>query len=325
VTPVLSDSAIRRLQAVGDGPDLSGTRYEAIDLVGRGGMGVVYQARDHELQRDVALKVLGTHGLTPALVDRMTREARVLAALEHPGIVPIHDVGTLPDGRVFYTMKLVRGTRLDQFLAMDRPLPERLRVLQRVCEAVGFAHARGVIHRDLKPENVMVGEFGEVLVMDWGVAKIRGIPEPAAEHSSPSHHHGELTDPGTGLGTPGYMAPEQAVSADRADERADVYALGALLALVLRGPGPRPQFPGSPRALRAVVDRAMARDPSGRYSSVNALAADIESFLSSQPVTAYRENPFERLARFSVKYRTPILLILAYLTMRLVLLFFSRR
>ena len=166
----LSDAAIRRLRDAADAPDLSGTKYEIIERVGQGGMGTVYRARDRELARDVALKVIRLPEMSHDVASRMLREARTLAQLEHPGIVPVHDVGTLGDGRAFYAMKLVRGSPLDALPAS--PLIERLAIVERICEAVAFAHAHGVIHRDLKPQNVMVGPFGEVLVMDWGVAKV---------------------------------------------------------------------------------------------------------------------------------------------------------
>src|SRR5262245_33809242 len=168
----MSDSALRRLRDAADAPDLTGTKYEIVGRIGQGGMGTVYRARDRELGREVALKVVRLPEGAPDIAARMMREARTLARLEHPGIVPVHDVGTLGDGRVFYAMKLVRGAPLDQLGPTG--LAERLRIVERVCEAVAFAHAHGVIHRDLKPQNVMVGPFGEVLVMDWGVAKITG-------------------------------------------------------------------------------------------------------------------------------------------------------
>ncbi len=136
-------------------------------------MGTVYRARDLALGRDVALKVLRAETSDERLADRLRREARILAHLEHPGIVPVHDVGTLADGRVFYVMKLVRGTRLDVF-AESAGVSEVLRAFLRVVETVGFAHAHDVIHRDLKPANIMVGGFGELLVLDWGIAKITG-------------------------------------------------------------------------------------------------------------------------------------------------------
>ena len=154
-------------------------RYRILRELGRGGMGAVYLADDTVLGRKVALKVVATGVSDPAAAERMLREARIIARLEHPGIVPVHDAGALPDGRVFYAMKRVDGSRLDA-LAPGMPLAERLRVFQRVCDAVAFAHAHGVIHRDLKPSNVMVGRFGEVLVMDWGIAKLRDSIEPQA-------------------------------------------------------------------------------------------------------------------------------------------------
>jgi len=160
---MISEPALDRLSAMFRGPDVSGTRYEIISVLGRGGMGVVYLARDTVLDREVALKI----------VERPAgdaNEARILARLEHPGIVPVHDFGELPDGRLFYAMKRVRGDRLDRWMAAGHDLAERLGVFLRVCDAVAFAHANSVIHRDLKPENVMVGEFGEVLVLDWGIA-----------------------------------------------------------------------------------------------------------------------------------------------------------
>ena len=183
----LSDAALRHLREISDQPDLTGTPYALVETLGRGGMGAVYLAHDSRLDREVALKVVQLPEGKGDL-DRLLLEARVLAQLEHPGIVPVHDAGVLPDGRAFYVMKHVRGYGLDEY-ARTAPLPERLRAFERICEAVAFAHAHGVIHRDLKPENVMVGPFGEVLVMDWGVAKVRrprlspsGTPPPNPPH-----------------------------------------------------------------------------------------------------------------------------------------------
>src|SRR6266849_1732997 len=165
----LSDETLARLQASVQCPDLSGTRYRALKFVARGGMGAVWLAEDAVLHRRVALKVLDVEDRTGELALRLEREALVLAHLEHPGIVPVHDAGTLPDGRVFYVMKFVEGSRVDQSVASVSSLPERLRLFLRICETVSFAHSRGILHRDLKPANVMVGAFGEVLVMDWGL------------------------------------------------------------------------------------------------------------------------------------------------------------
>ena len=163
----VSDSVLDHLRHVAALPDLTATRYELESEIGRGGLGVVYAARDRQLGRRVALKILDS-----TLAD----EARIIAQLEHPAIMPIYEAGTLPDDRVFYAMKLVTGARLDRYLAGSPSLAERLRVVRRVGEALAFAHTRGVIHRDLKPQNVMVGEFGEVYVMDWGVEAVAGTP-----------------------------------------------------------------------------------------------------------------------------------------------------
>jgi len=157
----LSDKALERLRDGADTPDLAGTRYRLLGRVARGGMGVVYAAEDGKLQRRVALKVLDVPGTDGDLANRLIREARVLAALEHPGIVPVHDVGTLADGRVFYTMKFVEGNRLDKYIESVASFPDRLRIFLRICDAVAFAHARGVLHRDLKPANIMVGARSE--------------------------------------------------------------------------------------------------------------------------------------------------------------------
>jgi len=280
------------LREVASEPDLSGTPYEIVSTIGQGGMGTVYLARDRDLDREVALKVVQLHQED---TERMLREARILARLEHPGIVPVHDVGVLPDGRAWYVMKRVRGSRLDRSLS----LPDRLRAFERICEAVAFAHAHGVIHRDLKPENVMVGPFGEVLVMDWGVAKLRGEGEPR----------------GTIMGTPGYMAPEQERGeVDRIDERTDVHALGAILSFLLEGED------RVPRPLTAIRNRAMAAEPEGRYPNVGELSADLGRYLDGLPVAAYRESLIEQAARLFRRYRAPILIVLAYLLMRALLI-----
>ncbi|MEP7380831.1 MAG: serine/threonine-protein kinase, partial [Gemmatimonadota bacterium] len=166
----LSDAALRHLQHALDVPD-AGARYTVVEEIGRGGMGTVYRAMDGSLGREVALKALAFEGDASGVAERLTREARVLAQLEHPGIVPVHDVGVLADGRPFYVMRLVRGSTLAQH-APGLGRGELLRLFVQVCDAVAFANARGVIHRDLTPGNVMIGEFGEVLLVDWGVARV---------------------------------------------------------------------------------------------------------------------------------------------------------
>ena len=168
----LSDKSLKHLLSVTNDPDFGATKYRIIEEISRGGMGTVYRAEDTELDRQIAIKVLSTPEASSDMAKRMVREARIIARLEHPGIVPVHDVGLLAEGRVFYAMKLVRGSRLDQYVAQNDSVKDRLRKFQAACEAVAFAHAHGVIHRDLKPANIMIGSFGEVLVLDWGVAKI---------------------------------------------------------------------------------------------------------------------------------------------------------
>jgi eukaryotic-like serine/threonine-protein kinase len=322
----LSDAAIRRLRDAADAPDMSNTKYEIIERVGQGGMGTVYRARDRELGRDVALKVVRLPEMSADVAARMLREARTLAQLEHPGIVPVHDVGTLADGRAFYAMKLVRGSPLDALPAS--PAAERLTIVERICEAVAFAHAHGVIHRDLKPQNVMVGPFGEVLVMDWGVAKLIAGVEQTLGTSGPSPS-GRSASPATGdgvvVGTPGYMAPEQATGDPTlVDARADVYAIGAILR-DLAQTGRETGGGALSRPLRAIIGKAMATDPGHRYPDVMALASDVAAFRAGDPVSAYRENVFERARRFAVRYSTPILLVLAYLIMRVTFLALAGR
>src|SRR5215467_3671470 len=167
----LPDQVVARLQTQMQTPDLSGTRYRALRFLGHGGMGSVWLVEDSILQRPVALKIVAAENSAADLAARLMQEAIVLARLEHPGIVPVHDAGTLADGRTFYCMKHVEGQTLDRYAAPLSP-SERLRLFQRITEPLAFAHSRGVIHRDLKPANIMIGPFGEVLIMDWGLAKV---------------------------------------------------------------------------------------------------------------------------------------------------------
>ena len=316
MTRWLSNATVAHLRRVAEWPDLGATKYRLLGELGRGGMGTVYLAEDTALGRRVALKVVATAASAPEAAERMLREARILAGLEHPGIVPVHDAGALPDGRVFYAMKRVDGQRLDA-LAGGVPLPERLRVFRRICEAVAFAHARGVIHRDLKPENVMVGSFGEVLVMDWGVAKVRG--ESASGGPAAGGGASGGTADGTVIGTPEYMAPEQAEGAvERTGPRADVYALGGILAFLLR-----PE-PAAPEPLAAVVAKARARRPEDRYGSAEELSAEVARYLAGERVLAHSEGVLERAGRVFARYRAPILLVAAYLVVRTLLLIFGR-
>src|SRR5262249_14267107 len=229
--------------------------YEVEGVLGCGGMGVGCRATDSTLGRQVAVRVLLARCAPDSgTARRFADEARITAQLQHPGIPPVHDLGTLPDGRPFLAMKLIKGQTLDALLA-SRPEPsvERGRfvaVFEQLCQAVAYAHAHGVIHRDLKPANVMVGRFGEVQVMDWGLAKVLGAPpgertdaeETAAATAVRSLREGDdlFTRAGSVLGTPAYMAPEQAAGAVALiDRRSDVFGLGAVLVVVLTG---RPPF-----------------------------------------------------------------------------------
>jgi serine/threonine protein kinase len=343
----LSDKALERLREGAETPDLSGTRYRLLERVARGGMGVVYSADDEKLGRRVALKVLDVPGANGDLASRLLREARVLALLEHPGIVPVHDVGTLADGRVFYTMKFVEGQRLDKFIESVTSIPDRLRIFLRICDAVAFAHARGVLHRDLKPANIMVGSFGEVLVMDWGLAKILrgstpGNPQSAADPEvtifdtaapakpkTGSNASSVITGHGTVLGTPGYMSPEQARGdVERLDARSDIFALGALLRFLLTessNTAPAARAWRVDRSLESIAIKATANVPQDRYKSVPELAIDVSRYLDGLAVGAHHENVLEKTTRFYRRYRFFILLIMAYLLMRVLILFFFHR
>lgn len=314
----LSDQALTRLQEAADWPHMASGRYEIARRIGQGGMGAVYLAEDRELRREVAIKVMRSPAPAAEAEARMRREAQVIARLEHPGIVPVHDIGRLADGRIFYVMKWVRGVNLEEYAA-GRSTGELLRVFLKVCDAVAFAHENGVIHRDIKPGNIMVGVFGEVLVLDWGVAKVLGDPSSIESTVPGSVETGDLvTQDGAIVGTPGFMAPEQASGKIHLiGPRTDVYALGAILRAILTSAA-------VPRPLAAIRERALEPSPENRYPSVGALSADVLNFLDGQAVSAYRERYFERWRRVFLRFRTPILLILAYLVMRAIIALFAR-
>jgi eukaryotic-like serine/threonine-protein kinase len=260
---------------------------------------------------------------------------------------------------VFYVMKFVQGSRLDQYAQDTRSLPDLLRIFQKICEAVAFAHAHGVIHRDLKPENIMVGAFGEVLVMDWGLAKIlaeargqsaegRGLRAKGEEQDSingkisVSAAHETLH--GTVMGTPAYMAPEQKRGEiDQIDQRTDVYALGAILRFLLTAPGKvglaQEDSPISatnssasptllnakiPKLLAAISVKAMAEEKTQRYASALDLASDIERFLSGLAVSSYKENILEKTWRWLKQYRFIMILIVVYILVRILLILLLR-
>ncbi len=305
-------------------------RYDIACLVAQGGMGAVLDARDGAMERKVAMKVMLDPG-DPEALARFIAEARITGQLEHPNIVPIHDIGVDENGHAFYTMKFVRGVTLadvfhglvtgDAATVEKYPLPVLLTVFQKVCDALAFAHSRGVIHRDLKPANIMLGDYGEVLVMDWGLAKLVDTA-PASAATPASALHSSIIRPGlpqeghsfgstlTGsiMGTPQYMAPEQARGEiESLDARTDLYSLGAILFELLhlrppfsdgaameivrrvsRGevewtapkntPAPAPARREIPASLLAVCRKALALAPGDRYPRVAALQADLTAW-----------------------------------------------
>ncbi|MCW8140518.1 MAG: protein kinase [Planctomycetota bacterium] len=299
--------------------------------LGRGGMGIVYRAVDQTLGRQVALKTLQRHvAADPDLLGRFLEEARVTARLQHPAIMPVFEVGrddARPDGPlVYYTMRLVEGRTLAELAeegwTRDRHRPERLTLFRaleafvQACRAVGYAHERGLVHRDLKPGNIMVGRFGEVHVLDWGLAKTSGwapapedlpeLPTAPPDGDGPPVSLRDLTRSGTIIGTPAYMAPEQATG-EPLDARADVYGLGGTLYTLLTGKLPHegttsqvlwrvtwgipPTLPSAagddvPSALDAICLRAMAPDRDARYPHGTALADAVDDFLEGRPTTS---------------------------------------
>ncbi|HUE70686.1 MAG TPA: serine/threonine-protein kinase [Pirellulaceae bacterium] len=341
-----TESAIRNLQSAISAID-SPVRYRILRPHAEGGLGQVFLARDEEVGRDVALKEIkprwANHAGSRA---RFTREAEITGGLEHPGIVPVYGLGAYADGRPFYAMRFIRGSSLQEAIeafhesaAAKNPLTsparnlELRRLLTRlidVCEAIDYAHSRGVLHRDLKPGNIMLGRYGETLVVDWGLAKplAKSPADPADDDAAGKDlplvpaGDGEPTRLGSAIGTPGYMSPEQA--AGRLTElgpASDVFSLGATLYHLLVGappyvagdllrqaqeadyPRPGAIRPDVPRPLEAVCLKAMEPRPEDRYMSARELADEIERWLAGEPVTAYPERPHERAARWARKNR----------------------
>jgi formylglycine-generating enzyme required for sulfatase activity len=314
-------------------------RFQILRPHAKGGLGQVFVARDQELQREVALKeIQERHAENPKARARFLLEAEVTGGLEHPGIVPVYGLGHYADGRPFYAMRFVKGDSLQDAIARfhrdqggrapgERALALRglLRRFVDVCNAMAYAHSRGVLHRDLKPGNVMLGPYGETLVVDWGLAKPLGRPEgdggTAEAPLLPASGSGSApTQAGQALGTPAFMSPEQAAGRlDQLGAASDVYSLGATLYALLTGKAPfegadvgavlrrvqRGEFPpprqvghAVPPALEAVCLKAMALRPPDRYGSARDLAGDVEKWLADEPVTAYREPWRIRLGRW---------------------------
>ncbi|MGE0434145.1 MAG: tetratricopeptide repeat protein [Planctomycetota bacterium] len=321
-----------------------GSRFVLGEELGRGGMGTVRLAEDPVIGRELAIKFLqaGDAGA----VEQFVEEAQITGQLQHPNIVPVYDLGRDPAGRPWLAMKRIDGESLADVIAgWKRNKPGRLRqedyqrvlgIFARVCDAIAFAHSRVVIHRDIKPQNIMVGEFGEVLVVDWGLAKPLGSERPTPSNARPVHSSRRDSDDshtldGEVFGTPAYMPPEQAEGrTDEIDERSDIFALGGVLyhMLTLHPPyegrnatdtltkaarhrliPPRRRAPahGIPKELQAIVLKAMAEKPTARYATVRDLQADLAAWQSFRRTTAWRPGPVERLKKWSRRHPTTTL------------------
>jgi serine/threonine-protein kinase len=323
-----------------------GHRFRVLRPHARGGLGAVFVALDEELHREVALKqILEEHADDPVSRQRFLVEAEVTGALEHPGIVPVYGLGTYADGRPYYAMRFIKGDSLKEAIGQfhaDESLKEdpgrcslELRKLLRrfidVCNAIDYAHSRGVLHRDIKPGNIIVGKHGETLVVDWGLAKATGRAEPGSGERTllpRSASRSADTLPGSALGTPAYMCPEQARGdLEHLGPRSDAYSLGATLYCLLTGKPPveredlgqvlravqngeftppRRLDPTIDPALEAVCLKAMALQPDDRYPTPKALAEDVERWMADEPVAAWREPISRRLRRWMQRNRTAV-------------------
>jgi len=310
-------------------------RFEERDTLGAGGGGHVVRGLDRRLERDVALKIVTPD--RPLAMARLRREAAILVALEHPAIVPLYDLVERPDGGLQLALRIVRGRSLEQAIAAALPgAPDakarqlaHLRHLARAAEAVAWAHHRGFVHRDLKPANIMVGEFGETQVIDWGLAVHLGAADEA--HAATTPDVGEafepgLTHAGAVLGTPRYMSPEQA-RGERVDARADVWSLGCILYEILVGrpafafeetaqvlaavragrmPDVRASAPTVPPDLAAIIAKATEPDVDRRYPDARAFVEDLNAWLDGRPVAAHRYAPWQRIVRFVRRRPVPV-------------------
>ncbi|MFT4539179.1 MAG: serine/threonine protein kinase/formylglycine-generating enzyme required for sulfatase activity [Planctomycetota bacterium] len=337
-------------------------RYKRRGELGRGGMAIVYRAFDTDLDRELAMKVLRGPSTTSAgagkedssktpsgrALARFLEEAQITAKLDHPGITSIHELGIDEEGRAYFTMQLVRGVRLDQLIENKKTSsvgwsePKMLETLLKVCDAVSYAHAKGVVHRDLKPANIMVGRFGETYVIDWGLARV--IDRETSDHGTKMIHTYRsrvadedpysplMTVDGDIIGTPAYMSPEQASGSSHSiSATSDVYAIGAVLYELLSGQAPyldgdsaltsktlleriikepprdlaRVAASSAPE-LRGICSKAMKRDPKSRYPNVRAMASDLRAYIAGRPVNAYQQSWYTKGMRWMRRNAVPV-------------------
>jgi aminoglycoside phosphotransferase (APT) family kinase protein len=334
-----------------DGPTVEAAppadvRYRLGNELGRGGMGRVVEAFDTHLGRTVALKEV-LEGGGASMVRRFKREVRITARLEHASIVPLYDSGLMHDGRPFYVMRRVSGRPLDELISSARDLDHRLALLPNVLaaiDAIAHAHRRGVIHRDLKPANILVGDLGETVVIDWGLAKVIDEDDPEPDSLEPRLPSDSLkTQVGSVFGTPGFMAPEQA-RGEEPSPRSDVFALGATLYQLLAGKPPvrgnsateviastmklrilplETACPGAPAELVTIIQKALAFDAAQRYATAGDLAEDVRRFTTGQLVGAHRYTAIQRFLRFARRHRAALSIAAAAMTVLAALSWFS--